>query len=420
LRSSARRRGLNLVEILVAVALAAVGFLVIFELFPLGFKAGEKAQSRSIAAGIASDLMSRFRMRLKQYPVAYDYAGNGATDGGDWLSFLPSDQGSGDFGGKIIWYPCRSGAASVPAGRNVGDPDGEPLGDAINGKYYFWGCQMYEVVDPLQKIVPAVSWTYVGSTSAGPITFGNASVASTSTTDKNPIYKNDLIGMRRVTIYLRGPLYNFNDIPKADASNQGGKGASTSAVEVRMASYVTSYRMGDTTLSAKVYGPDADIWGNTRTPSTNKLVVMDVNDFYAWAGAGKMTTSEASDTGPVAAVGNTTVNQNVYGLDNIWIGNSDNEIVSTATASGESNKIVGIHFETLTTIGSSGTLSTPYYVLTLLKPIRGVRTAGTDATDYYDTAKASCTRSGHGGAQHGSHYGYAAGTRVRSLIRLMY
>ena len=49
---------------MIAITIAFVGFVAILEVFPIGFAAAAKAESRSIAGGIAGDLLSRFRREL--------------------------------------------------------------------------------------------------------------------------------------------------------------------------------------------------------------------------------------------------------------------------------------------------------------------------------------------------------------------
>lgn len=366
-----RRKGFSLLEVLVAVALAAVGFLTIFELFPIGFQAGAKAQARSIAVGLAGELLGRFRRELSQgYPST------------SWYSFYPANAGNIAtlYDDGTAFKQCAPSVASTPdpdTTYTTGDPSGYRIGaDQPTSSQYYWRAEIYEVIDPLQKALPVS-----GDQSA-------ITVLRSPSNTQTRWFKESLISMRRVTVYVMGP-FPYSASANEALVNQGplnGKQRNY-AVEVRMATYVAKVNLGDSFLTSDL-APTPQ--GAVASPI---LVPVDsVQGFWAYAGGSRLSTNEILDTGP-AFTGLTTQGQDYLGLDNVWIGDDPQSQNSTTVTTGESNKVIGIIAD------FHNSTSAPTYQLQLLKPIRGYKIDGDPLTPFTS---------------------YSVGTHVRSKMTLHY
>lgn len=360
-----RRIGFTLIETLVAIAIAAVGLLTIFELFPAGFAASAKSQARVVGTTIASDIIANYRRVLSN----------------------PSDANFSTL--------CRyTQSYTEGLGSNKYSNNYTIFGGVTGDPSYYYKIWINEAVDPYLKYQSAISMT--------------ENVAN------RPLDSNyalpDAVGLRRVTVFVRGP-FSHGGTTAGGANDAGFTGGGTGtnqrhvtgSVEIKMATYVANYKLGYG-LTALACGPGSGIainrvylGGASATTTTSQNQTANFTIFNP----GRLTTEESDDTGPpstakystmytggVANVPPTLVtstgNRKHWGLnelklDNVWIGSMNDYNFNWAgdpqgtglQFSGESNKIINIQRDTTNNL----------YYLELLHPIRGTPTA-VPATPY--------------------------------------
>ena len=339
-----RSRAFTLIETLVAIAIAAVGLLTIFELFPVGFMASSKSNSRVIATTVATDIMSCYRRVLAS-------GSNDLTNFRNMCKFVYAYV-------ENVSPVSPNGLAAASRWSNDYSIFPNVQGDA----QFYYKVWISEVIDPQQRFLSAIALTENTSNPAanGPLT-GQASSGAWAYADP------DSVGMRRITVFVRGPFASSTDA----VSFNGNASQRSGAVEVKIVGYVANTKLAYTTLSVAAAVGATKIYVN----DTANFTIYNSGYFL------KSPYTEFDDTGPPSKTkysslltGSTGVVQSTtspqtyqWGLnslkqDNVFIGTASSFGGSAnlgADPHGETNRIVGI-----------GKDSTGYY-LNLLHPMRG-------------------------------------------------
>ncbi|NDG84511.1 MAG: type II secretion system protein [Proteobacteria bacterium] len=217
-----RSRAFTLIETLVAIAIAAVGLLTIFELFPVGFMASSKSNSRVIATTVATDIMSCYRRVLAS-------GSNDLTNFRNMCKFVYAYV-------ENVSPVSPNGLAAASRWSNDYSIFPNVQGDA----QFYYKVWISEVIDPQQRFLSAIALTENTSNPAanGPLT-GQASSGAWAYADP------DSVGMRRITVFVRGPFASSTDA----VSFNGNASQRSGAVEVKIVGYVANTKLAYTTLS---------------------------------------------------------------------------------------------------------------------------------------------------------------------------
>ena len=304
-----RRRGFSLAECLIACGIAAVGLLMIFQIYPMGFAVSNRSQARAVATCIASEILAVYRGELQRGPASEHWA-TGLTLRNP-QAMVPRDPNSGaslfrqvsnNVGGQTAFnFPT-----SVATGLTLG--------------MFYWGAIMEEVAAPQGSVTdrslfaPMINSTLV-------------------TTTQYPAVDVDLVGARRITVFVRGPFTDATTAGQYDANRgalySGGRYSGVSATEVVMSTIITTSRVG-ATLSVVGGGAGGAVGGSyIEVASVDGFSVFDLGGLY---------TNEICDSGappvpptipippssdPVQLTTNpypALAGGDYYGLDNVWIG----------------------------------------------------------------------------------------------------
>ncbi|NMA28829.1 MAG: hypothetical protein GX934_13820 [Burkholderiales bacterium] len=312
-RGGTRASGVTLLEILVAVAVLAVGLSTIFQIFPMGFAASAKSSAQTTAYELAA-------RKLEDVRTNHLFGG------------IPTDT-------DMYW-----GSLNAP------NPDGNAFaavntdkafrafpGDKVPERNFFYRIHCIPVVDPppprvaLTDLRPPKYLEYPH----------RLNPASTST------WANQWRGfatMYRVTVTVRGPLKNLAEAQDDQWANSLSR---KGAIEVKLVTYVANKKLGDALLAIDpncayenssltpplaAYGPegvhskpirDGDFTAGPSSPATRTLGA----DFIHIVGPdggnpfpenftvldfNTLTPTERNDTGPtvVVKVGGVGVPQN--------------------------------------------------------------------------------------------------------------
>ena len=403
--TTARPRAFSLIEVLVAIALAAVGFATMFELFPFGFAASARSESRIKATAIASDIMASYRRVLQAGPNNYSLAVGFTPNVNVYKGYdNPNGVAQATYA-MFAQYTQTYTETQLNCGGVPGNPwnnDYTKLPGVTGDPTYYFKVWVDEVIDPTSKFEDASDLLISQNLNIQP---------------KFAPYAPDLVNLRRVTVFVRGPLPSFAaadafngnlpatqtapTTPSAGAGGGVGTALSGSAVEVRLVSYVANPRLATFELWQPA-GPGALLdnvgislytgqftnrlyLSNTDDPSTNCMP-----DNFTVFNRAHLSQYEYDDTGPYSHRQASILNSPVYPdycyglnelhLDNIWIGfpsqydppngpglaDYDHNFVSDPQGAnlhltGEGNKVIGI-----------GQDQYGYWYLTLLNPIRGL------------------------------------------------
>ena len=418
-----RPPGVTLLEILVAVAVLAVGLATIFQVFPMGFAASAKGSAQTTAYELAARKLEDVRNNYLFGGIPGDYC--------DYYKY---------WGKRDAPNPDGATYARVNTAEQY-----RTFGTSAPECNYFYRVDCVPVLDPGRKYLEVPFSTDAGTTWRGFAT------------------------LYRITVTVRGPLRTIAEAQDA----QWGTNLSLQkgAIEVRLVTYVGNKALGDCLLTTD---PAVDDPGSTGMKfcrsdagpldvyKPDSLLVKGLYDtdaypypylenFTVFNGV-TLSYTEDKDTGPavytadgVAALNRwtnlpTTYNysnfsrypmqgtgENVYGLDNVLIFCPTSAGTSATSFVAESNKIVGIYPPSV-----SPNTSTKYWRIDLLHRLycgdgdNSVRTTGrlmdgtwntvTGSTYFKNTATGS-NRYGYPVGTSASK-AWSGGTRVRFLMTL--
>lgn len=399
--SRARRReaGVTLLEILVAVAVLAVGLATIFQIFPMGFAASSKSASQTIAYELAAQKMEDARN---------NFLFGGIPNGTAAQKYLY-------YGSTVAPNPDLTTYKEV----NTNGTYQEFSTTSVPEKNYFYKIECDPVIDPARKYQEF------------PFQQGGDNTRGFAT-------------MYRITVTVRGPVQT-----KAEAQDPvfGAGLARKASVQVKLATYVANKIMPEARLAV-----DKAVRHRTSGGSIEYASVPEKNIIFI-TGAGStdpypypenftvfnrfyLTPNEVLDTGPTivdpsnSLPQNNFSNLNVLGLDNIVIVRPK-PTGSTTNFVAESNKVIAIYAPD--DPGRSPNFPTSnspnVWQLTLLKDLYGrdndfpTRATATGSGGYGSTRLADGTYDGDSimptaTSGYAESYGYPAGTQVRGLMRL--
>lgn len=396
--SRARRReaGVTLLEILVAVAVLAVGLATIFQIFPMGFAASSKSASQTIAYELAAQKMEDARN---------NFLFGGIPNGTAAQKYLY-------YGSTVAPNPDLTTYKEV----NTNGAYQEFSTTSVPEKNYYYKIECDPVIDPARKYQEF------------PFQQGGDNTRGFAT-------------MYRITVTVRGPVQT-----KAEAQDPvfGAGLARKGSVQVKLATYVANKTMPEAKLAQ-------DITVRRKTGSTYDMMPGVERNIIFVTGAGStdpypypenftvlnrfyLTPNEILDTGPTivdpsnSLPQNNFENLNVLGLDNIVLVRPK-PAGSTTNFVAESNKVIAIYGpdDPGRSTNFPTTNSPNVWQLTLLKDLYGrdndfpTRSTATTSGGYGSTKLADLTYDGDSVlTTNGVNetYGYPAGTQVRGLMHL--
>lgn len=405
--SRARRReaGVTLLEILVAVAVLAVGLATIFQIFPMGFAASSKSASQTIAYELAAQKMEDARNDFLFGGIPngtalqkYEYWGSTVAPNPDLTTYK-----------RVNTAPALT-------------PYQEFSTTSAPEKNYFYKIECDPVIDPARKYQEF------------PFEQGGDN--------------RGFATMYRITVTVRGPVQT-----KAEAQDPvfGAGLARKAAVQVKLATYVANKTMPEARLAVqKIVRRKA---GTTMTMQAGANIVLikgaGTTDSYPYPenftvlNRFYLTPNEILDGGPTIIDNvsrlpqNDFSNLNVLGLDNIVIlrpdpDDNDDGGLSPNGFIAESNKVIAIYAPDDLGHSSPGS---GFWQLTLMKDLYGRdndfprRASATTAIppgygstklvdDTFDSDSFLATRSVPGTPNANEDYGYPVDTQIRGLMRL--
>lgn len=334
------RRGFSLAEVLVAVGIAAVGLLMIFQIYPMGFAVSSRSQAKAVDTAIASQILAVYRGELQRGPASEHWA-TGLTLRNPAANSLFRQVTQSVNGQTAFNFPSQ-----VSTGWTLG--------------MFYWKAYMEEVASPQ------------GSVANRPL-YGPQINSTLMTASQAPAVDVDLVGARRITVFVRGPFTDLTTAGQFDpirgALSIAGAFYRVSAAEVVLSTVVTTSRVGST-VSVTGSGGGGSVGA--------AFIDVATADGFSVFDAGALYTNELQDTGappfdpagppppasdpvqattnPYPTVNGVMVGGDYYGLDNVWIGTCPGDY-----SQGESNKIVGIERPT----------GQGYYRLWLARRLRG-------------------------------------------------
>ncbi|HXE71656.1 MAG TPA: prepilin-type N-terminal cleavage/methylation domain-containing protein [Candidatus Nitrosotenuis sp.] len=341
-------RGVTLLEILVAVAILAIGAVTVFQVFPMGFAASAKAKYRSIAYELAQKKLEEVR--------------NAAL-----------------FGGTTSDPDAYWGDIGAPDPNNSGDDvvvntDGQWV--AFDSPYsnYYYDVECVPVIDPDMNYKEYMFDEENGSGYRGFAT------------------------MWRITVTVYGPFEQESDMSIPAATRQ--------AVKVQLVTYVANKVLGEAEVVDDIdidddhyYDPVSGELIGSYPPSTENRKIWvqkvgagastsavarypGVHNFTVFT-LGNLSNPELMDTGPtrLASDGVSLTGLNVLGLDNVVIYYAKGTPTENATAGGwvaETNKLVDLYApddpgnqDTTPVSGGAGDPRNTYWCLVLQRDIYG-------------------------------------------------
>lgn len=411
-RPRGRRAGVTLLEILVAVAVLAVGLSTIFQIFPMGFAASSKSASQTIAYELAAQKMEDARN---------NFLFGGIPSGSSAAPAAPNSTSALYYGSQTAPNPDLTTYKEV----NTNGTYQEFSTTSVPEKNYFYRVECVPVIDPARKY-QEYPFEQGGDNSRGFAT------------------------MYRITVTVRGPVQT-----KAEAQDPvfGAGLARKGSVQVKLATYVANKTVGEAKLAAnkivrrKVGGnvtlePEANIIFITGSGTTADTYPYPEN-FTVFSRA-FLCPNEIEDGGPTLIEPATRLPQtpgppsvNILGLDNIVIfradpDDTDDGATSTGGFIAESNKVIAIYGPDdpgrSASFPSGPSASSPYvWQLTLMKSLYGrdndfpsretpTSSGGFGSTRLVDSTYDADSVVGSRGVN--EDYGYPAGTQVRGLIHL--
>lgn len=390
-RARRRHAGVTLLEILVAVAVLAVGLATIFQIFPMGFAASAKSASQTIAYELAAQKMEDARN---------NFLFGGIPNGTAAQKYLY-------YGSTVAPNPDLTTYKEV----NTNNTYQEFSTTSVPEKNYFYKVECDPVIDPVRKYQEF------------PFQQGGDNTRGFAT-------------MYRITVTVRGPVQT-----KAEAQDPvfGAGLARKASVQVKLATYVANKTVGDAKLAQ-------DITVRRKTGTTMEMMPAVERNIIYITGAGStdtypypenftvlnrfyLTPNEILDSGPTivdltnSLPQNNFSNLNVLGLDNIVIVRPK-PAGSTTNFVAESNKVIAIYAPD--DVGRSASAPAGVWQLTLLKDLYGrdndfpTRSTATTSGGYGTTRLADDTFDGESILTTGATetYGYPTGTQVRGLMHL--
>ena len=386
-RGGTRASGVTLLEILVAVAVLAVGLSTIFQIFPMGFAASAKSSAQTTAYELAARKLEDVR--------------NNHLFGG-----IPSDP-------DMYWGSIN---APNPDGTTYSEVNTDGAfrafpGDLTPERSFFYRVHCVPVVDPPDPRTAKADLTTARYLEFPHIPDPDATVAGDA-------WKKEWRGfasMYRVTVTVRGPL---KTLAEAQDDQWINSLAQKGAVEVKLVTYVANKKLGEALLAIDPnfdvefqnrsnYGPegkpskpvrDGHFLAGTSSearPAAGASVIHIVGldggypfpeNFTVF---NTLTNTEVSDTGPTVVVDESGVptlkKDRVTYLDPAYLTQPrqmqgqglnrtgmDNVLIVYKVSEGhfiaESNKIIAMHPPGTLTSGYSGTGNT-LWRLDLLNPL---------------------------------------------------
>ncbi|MGM9999479.1 MAG: prepilin-type N-terminal cleavage/methylation domain-containing protein [Candidatus Bruticola sp.] len=216
-----RRRGVTLIEILVAVAILAIGFGTVFQVFPMGYAAAAKGKNLNIAYELASRRLEEAR--------GYVLFGGNPTNGNALSSF--AYWGSGAPAPDGTTYKAVSTNGNFVAFSTSTAPENK----------YFYKIDCLPVVDN-RRLYLEFPARRTGTKS--PIHYNGSYAAATEVADTA---NAGFASMFRLTVTVRGPL------PSADlAADDEFVNYSEGAVEAILSTMVCNENLGDALLASNM------------------------------------------------------------------------------------------------------------------------------------------------------------------------
>jgi prepilin-type N-terminal cleavage/methylation domain-containing protein len=363
-------RGVTLLEILVAVAILAIGAVTVFQVFPMGFAASAKAKYRSIAYELAQKKLEEVR--------------NAAL-----------------FGGTTSDPDAYWGDIGAPDPNNSGDDvvvntDGQWVAFDAPYSNYYYDVECVPVIDPDMNYKEYMFDEENGS--------GYRGFAS----------------MWRITVTVYGPFEQESDMSIPAATRQ--------AVKVQLVTYVANKVLGEAEVVDDIDIDDSHYsgGGSYPPPTENRKIWVQkvgaknstsaverypgVHNFTVFT-LGNLSNPELADTGPtrLASDGVSLTGLNVLGLDNvvIYVWKKDQNTENPAGRRGwvaETNKLVDIYAPddpgnqdgSVNVTGGAGDPRNTYWCLVLQRDIYGWDSdysGRSSATDTSITSDSSATAS---------------------------